>query len=288
MNTPSRIPLLVNPAAGGGRARAVARRVGDLPGVVPQIARDAAELASLVRDELRAGTTRLLVAGGDGSVHVAIQLLAGTACALGIVPAGRGNDLARALGLPLAPLAAAQRAISAEPRSVDLGVAGDRLFAGVASLGLDAEVASLARERGGGKWVYPYALVRALVRFRPPQFRIEHGADLIEGAGMLAAVANSPCYGGGMRIAPTAELADGLLDVVFVRSVSKIRLLSLFPRVYRGTHVSHPAVVVRRAVRVTIRVDRPLTWFADGEPLAAAGPAGTMIGVRPGALRVLA
>lgn len=291
MTSSTTVPLLVNPAARGGSTLSSVRSAVSQYPLDVRISRDAADFDAQIRRTVSEGSRRLLVAGGDGSLHAAIQVLAGTDCVLGIVPAGRGNDLARALGIPLDPAKAIDVAIGAAPRRIDLGVFDGRYFAGVAAIGFDGEVARFVQERaalGRGPLVYPYAVVRTLLGFRPPRFRIEHDAGVEEGLGMMAAVANSPCYGGGMQIAPDACLDDGLLDLVFVRSVGKLRLLGLFPRVYRGTHVGHPAVVVRQTRRVVVRVDRPSPIFGDGEPLAEAGPQGAEIGVRPAALLVAA
>lgn len=291
MTPPARLPLLVNPTAGRGRGLATVRGLAAALPLDPHVARDPQEFSALARRLVRAGAPRLLVAGGDGAVHAAIQVLAGTDCALGVVPTGRGNDLARALGIPLRARDAAEHALRARPRRIDLGGVGDRYFAGVAALGFDGEVARFVRERAGGAagpGVYPYAVIRTLLHFAPVGFRIRHDGGTIEAAGMLAAAANSPCYGGGMRIAPGARLDDGMLDLIFVRAVGRLRLLRLFPRVYRGAHVGHPAVVALRTARLTVAADRELTVFGDGEPLAHVGDRGTEIVVHPSALWVAA
>jgi len=285
------VPVVVNPAAGGGRAGRLLESIGALDNVVLQRAGDPSEVCRAAELAAHGGASRILVVGGDGTLHHAIQALAGTGCALGIVPAGRGNDLARALGLPLDPLAAARRALRTPPRAIDLGCIAGRFFAGVACAGLDAEVARLIRERRGrrwGRWAYALAAARAVATFRAPHFRIDHDEGRESGPGMLVAVANSPCYGGGMRIAPDAALDDGRLDLVFVRGLSPPRLLAALPRLYRGTHLSHPAVTSRLVRRVAIGADRPLAIFGDGEPLATTGAAGVLIEVRPGMLHVAA
>ncbi len=289
--TAAPLPLLVNPRAGGGRAKALAGLLSSLPGVRVSLATSADDFLLKVREAVGEGRTRLLVCGGDGSLHLAIQILAGSDCALGIVPAGRGNDLARALAVPCDPRAAAERALRVAPRRIDLGCLSGRLFACVAGAGFDGEVARFARERARGPCgglIYPYAVVRTLLTYSPPHFRIEHDGGIEEGPGTLAALANAPCYGGGMRIAPAAVLDDGRLDLVFVRRVSRLRLLLVFPRVYRGTHTSDPAFFTRRTTRARIHIDRPLTFFGDGEPLGPGGNGASEIEVRPGVLWVAA
>jgi diacylglycerol kinase (ATP) len=289
--TPELVPVVINPTAGGGRAGALYEALGALGGVALEIADDPAAIGRAARRAVESGRSRILVVGGDGTLHHAIQPLAGSRCALGVVPAGRGNDLARALGLPLDPLAAARRALSIPPRAIDLGRVAGRFFAGVACAGLDGEVARIVREssvRALGRWAYPLAAARALATFRPPHFRIDHGTAVEAGAGMLVAVANSAFYGGGMRIAPGALLDDGRLDLVFVRRLSPFDLLTALPRLYRGTHLAHPAVVSHRVERVRLSTDRPLTLFGDGEPLAECGADEIEIEVSPGLLSVVA
>jgi YegS/Rv2252/BmrU family lipid kinase len=279
--------LILNPAAGRGRAE-TSLGSGAVPGVL-DIVRPPDPDA--VRDEARravdAGDDRLLVGGGDGTLHHAIRGLAGSDCALGIVPLGSGNDLARALGVPLDPAAALRRALEAPVRRIDLGRIEGKPYGGVAGVGFDGECAGLAR-RGAllvrGRWVYPYAALRTLLTFRPPRLRIDTDAGCYEGRVMLAALANSPCYGGGMRVAPGAVLDDGRLDLVVVERVSRLRFLTLFPRVYRGTHVDLPEVRTLRVRTATLRADRDLTYYADGEPVAPCN--GSRVEVWPAALAV--
>jgi YegS/Rv2252/BmrU family lipid kinase len=277
--------------AGGGRARLALAALGAVDGVEIETAASAEDLAARAERHVRDGARRLLVAGGDGSIHAVIPAVAGTPCALGIVPLGRGNDLARALGLPLSPRPAVERALAAQARPIDLGESVGRLFAGVAAIGFDAEVARFVRDRRTGilgRLIYPYAVLRTLAAFRPMRFRIDHDGGTDEGPAWMVAIANSPIYGGGMRIAPEADLRDGAFDVVIVRGMSKARALAVFPRVYRGSHVRHPAVVVRRTTRAEIRCDRPVPCFADGEPIQDVGTDGATFRVRGAALRVLA
>lgn len=285
--------LLMNPRAGRlarrtSRAalRAEARRQG-IEVVLPESELD---LGRAVRQAVAEGRPRVLVAGGDGTLHQAIQVLAGSASALGVVPAGRGNDLARVLGVPLDPLEALALALAGPVRRIDLGRAGDRFFAGVGGVGLDGEVAAAAREGSG--WlpvglVYPWALLRTLPAFVPPRLRIEHAGGVWEGRAMLALFANGSTFGGGMRVAPDARPDDGLLDLVVVAALGKVELLRVFPKVYRGTHLHHPAITLARLSAARVLADRPLVPWGDGEPLGAA-EAELRFEVVPGALRVVA
>lgn len=284
------VTLLLNPTSGRGRAAALRERLSQVTGLEIRVTESAGELTERARRAVAGGADRLLVAGGDGTLHHAIQGLAGSRCALGIVPAGRGNDLARGLDLPLDPVAAARRALAGRPHRIDLGRIGGRLFAGVAGIGFDGEVARRASRTARlvrGRWIYPCALVRTLFSFEAPTLSIDHDGGSFHGRAMLAVLANGPCYGGGMYIAPRAKLDDGWLELVIVNELSPLRLLALLPRVYRRRDDPHPAVRRQRVRQAAIRSDRPLTFYGDGEPLAEIQPAGTTVDVWAGALGVL-
>lgn len=282
--------LLLSPGAGSRSRQRAARRLARVDGVECRTPRSLEELRAEVRGAVCDGHERLIVAGGDGTLHHAIQDLAGSSCALGIVPLGTGNDLARALGLPTDPTAALSRALGGERRVIDLGRAGTKVFAGVAGLGIDAEVNRWVNRPGRrfhGSWAYLLAALRCFLSYRPPQLDVEFDGGARSSRIMLAAVANSPMFGAGMRIAPQARLDDGLLDLVIVEPAAPWVLLSLVARVFRGTHVRSRAVHVSRIPRVVLRPDRELTLTADGEPLMAIGPEGRIIEAWPRALDVI-
>jgi diacylglycerol kinase (ATP) len=223
-----------------------------------------------VLDDLAA----LVVVGGDGMVRAGVNLVAGGTVPLGIVPAGTGNDVARALGLPADPVAAAralaEAVLEGRTRAVDAacvcGPDGDSWFAGVLGAGFDAVV----NERANGwRWVrgrsrYTLAVARELPVFRPRDYTLTLDGAPWRTRAMLVAVANGPSYGGGMRVAPAASMGDGLLDVLVVGPLSRREFVRVFPRVFRGTHVEHPAVTIRRAVRVDIAAEG-IVAYADGE-----------------------
>jgi diacylglycerol kinase (ATP) len=282
--------LLVNPAAGSGRgmafavtAAAVLRKAGIEVDVLAgrSAAHSAAAATQLVADGCRA----LIVCGGDGLVHLALQAVARSHTALGIIPAGTGNDVARALGLPLGdPAAAAQVITSAAPRFMDLGRVGDRWFGSVLAVGFDSRVNDRANRLRWphGKARFHAAVALELPRFRPLLFTLDLDGRRHEIEGMLVAVGNGGSYGGGMRICPAAELTDGLFEVTVVTAISTVKLLRLFPSVYPGTHVERPEVLTFRAAAVT--VDAPsVDGYADGERI---GPAPLRATVVPGAVRV--
>jgi diacylglycerol kinase (ATP) len=284
------IPLLFNASAAKGRSRRWLERFRAMPELDVRISPDSDDMEAQARQAASDGFERLLVAGGDGSLHYAARGLAGSDCALGVIPTGSGNDLARALGIGLDPMKAVERALEGEPKRIDLGEVENRLYLGVVGIGFDGEVAQYVNDMSGGPGgplAYPYALVRTLGRFRAPRIRVDHDQGSFEGKAMLAVLANSPFFGGGMRIAPQAELDDGLLDLVIVEELPRLLLLALFPRVYRGSHIGHPRVHCLRVKRATLHADRPLTCFADGEALTPLPATGATVEVRPGALLVV-
>jgi diacylglycerol kinase (ATP) len=250
------------------------------------IGRDVGESAQLAKSVVNDGTTTLVVVGGDGMVHLALQVVAGTDRTLGIIPAGSGNDIARTLGIPLgSPAAAAAIVANGVARTVDLGRSNGTWFGGVAAAGFDSRVNDRANRMGWppGRVRYNVAMLAELRVFTPIPYRIDADGNRIEAEAMLVAVANARSYGGGMLVVPDARVDDGLLDLLIVHPISKAELLRVFPRVYRGTHVTHPAVEIRHAT--SIRLDAPAVHtYVDGEPL---GPLPRTFDAVRNALRVL-
>ena len=266
------IRFLVNPSAGRGTGRANLDRIRVLAsklGAGLCVSRKVGDLAEQARRAAEDGVERLLVAGGDGTMHHAVQGLAGTACALGVIPLGSGNDLAGTLGVPPDVDAAVERAVSGEIRRIDLVRVGDAFSVSYAGVGFDSEVTRYANEMKilRGPLIYFYAVIHTLVTFVPPRMRIVHDAGEFEGRVMFTVVSNLPRFGGGMKIAPEARIDDGLLDLVIVKEVPKPVLLSIFPKVYNGRHVGHPAVRIVRTRRAEITIDRTMTMYGGGEPL---------------------
>jgi len=232
-----------------------------------------------------------LVFGGDGTMHLVAQGLAESATALAVIPLGTGNDLARALGVPKKMEAAIEMALRAPLRRIDLVRAGETLCIGYAGVGFDSEVAGCANQvkKLRGPLVYVYALVRTLASFVPPAMRVVYDGGTFEGRVMFTVAANLPSFGGGMKIAPEAKIDDGLLDLVIVRQIPKLTLLKVFPKVYGGKHLGHPAVLAVKTRRVEITLDREMMFFGGGEPLFPAKPGEPVrIEVVPGGLAVVA
>ncbi len=303
----SSLRLLVNPAAGRGTGARHLARLAELAAEIgagaPVISESAADLVEQARRAAAEGVERLLVAGGDGTLHHVVQGLAGTGCALGVVPVGSGNDLAGSLGVPAKLGDAVRWAATASVRWIDLLRAGERWAVGYAGAGFDAEVAGRVaaqapapgERRDGigsrlrGPLIYPWAVVETLIRFMPPVLSVRWDGGSFQGPAMFAVLANLPRFGGGMRIAPEARIDDGLLDVVVVRAIPRRTLLAVFPKVYSGRHVGHPAVITARAARAEVTADRPLAMFGGGEPLVALAPGEPVtVEVVPGALAVVA
>jgi diacylglycerol kinase family enzyme len=206
---------------------------------------------------------------------------------LGLVPAGRGNDFARQLGLPTDPEAAAEIIRAGHTRRVDVLESAGRVVLGSVYAGVDSVANAIANAspRVPGALVYPYGAVRALLTVRPAGYRLV--IDGVEWAtrGYSAVIANSGYYGAGMHIVPTAAVDDGLLDVLVIPDSSRWTLIASMREVYSGAHLRRPEVEVRRGRTVELAVDRPVPVYADGEPFADAP---LRVTVRAAALRVLA
>jgi diacylglycerol kinase (ATP) len=244
-----------------------------VPALVATVTADAAATSRLAAQAVQRGDDVLAVFGGDGTVHLAAQAVAGTATALAVVPGGSGNDLAAALGLPADPVAAAEHVADAlrsgRRRRIDVGqvVDGGR-FVTVLCTGFDASVNARANAMRwpAGPRRYDLAVLAELAALtsRPVRVRVDDSAVELEA--ILVAVGNGPCYGGGLRICPDAALADGLLDVIAIAAVSRRRLLRVFPSLRAGAHVREPEVTVLRGATVHIDGDPRWPVYADGEP----------------------
>jgi diacylglycerol kinase (ATP) len=289
--------LVHNPAAGGGRSARLLPPVLErlrAAGVEVELHRTVSLEDACLAARQAAGAVEVVVAmGGDGTVGACAAGLAGApdaSAALGIVPAGGGNDAARNLGLPFGdPLAAAAMLPSLGARRADLVLAGERCVLNAAGAGFDAEVSWRANQRlswAPARLRYVGAVLAELVSGRPGDFRLHLDGRVLDTSAWLIAVANSQSYGGGMRIAPAALLDDGLLDVVVIAGeLSKLGFLATFPKVFSGRHVEHPAVHVYRAARVELEAERPVAVHLDGEP---AGTLPASFKVAPAAIAVLA
>ncbi|HTJ32471.1 MAG TPA: diacylglycerol kinase [Dactylosporangium sp.] len=293
------IALLANPTAGKGRRAAL------LPAVVQRLGADGAAVAVLsggtaaeTRDKARQavadGCDALVAMGGDGTVHLGLQAVAGTGVAFGIVPAGTGNDFAVRLGLPLSPVAAAGVIADAlrdgTSRAIDLarleGADGTRAwFGAVLAAGFDAFVNERANRirwpRGPQR--YNRAIVEELATLRPRRYRMSLDGAATEFDSVLVAIGNTESYGGGFRIVPGADPTDGLLDVVVAEPLGRLTLMRLRPKVLKGTHVHDRRVSMHRARTIELAGDG-VTAYADGERIC---PLPVTVSCVPGALKLL-
>jgi YegS/Rv2252/BmrU family lipid kinase len=286
--------LLVNPASGGGRARKLLPEVeGELRR--RQIAFRMIETRSLkhgveeARRAADAGETPVVMSG-DGLIGQVGGALAGSGASLGILPGGRGNDLARVLGIPPEPAGAVAVLAQGNEREIDVGEVNGRRFLCIASFGFDSDANRIANEAHlvRGNLVYAYAAIRAMAAWRPATFSVNvNSMEPMTFRGYSVAVANSRAFGGGMYVAPHAKLDDGLFDIVVIGDIGKIRYLANLRKVFKGTHVEEDEVAELRAAGAEIKVsaDRDFAVYADGEHLADL-PA--TLRVLPRALRVIA
>jgi YegS/Rv2252/BmrU family lipid kinase len=286
-----RIRLLVNPSAGGGRAAAV------LPDVEAALARHGLEFtterttdlddARRLADEAATAGDAVVTLSGDGLVGCVAGVLRNRPEAvLGILPGGRGNDFARVLGIPRDAVAACDVIAGGTERVLDVGDVEGRTFIGIASFGFDSVANKIANEAPSrlGNLVYAYAALRALAGWKPARFDLELDGERHTFTGYSVACANSKAYGGGMFVAPDAELDDGMLDVVVCEDLPKRRFLRNLPKVFDGSAVNEPEVHVFRVARARVDADRPFVIYADGDPI---GELPAEISVAARALRVL-
>jgi diacylglycerol kinase (ATP) len=207
---------------------------------------------------------KIVVIGGDGMLHAAINNIQGNP--IGLIPAGTGNDFARALGLSLEdPIESIRRVLSADVEEVDLGKVGDEYFAAICSTGFDSVVNERANKLKWptGKMKYNIAMLLELPRFKPRSYKIVIDGKQMQTQAMLIAIANGLSYGGGMKVCPAADIQDGLLDIMILAPVPKLEFIRIFPSVFKGLHVTHPAVSILQGRSIQIKAEA--VAYADGE-----------------------
>jgi diacylglycerol kinase (ATP) len=287
-----RVIILFNPAAGRGRARRkfqaaleVLRRGGVETDV--QESRSVEHLRALACQALAEQPDAIVSAGGDGTHHYVLNVLAGSAVPMGTLPLGTGNDLAQGTGIPLDPRGAAAVLLKGKTKQIDLGRAGSSFYGGMAGVGLDAMVARYVNERAQrirGRLAYGWGVLRCLKAYQPRPLEVRAPGLNFRGEIMSVLIGNHPFYGGGFRIAPRARADDGLLDVCLIPAMSKLQLLPWIPRIYRGTHLAHPRIQYFQTPRIELHSPAPLDLFADGEFMQEL-PA--VVEIVPRALRVI-
>jgi diacylglycerol kinase (ATP) len=279
VTAPGSVVVVANPTAGDGKA---GRLIGKVNAILEQLGVDHEIRVSGSPEELEqlahaAGEQGGIVAvlGGDGSVNLAVNGLAGTSGTLAVLPAGTGDDFAKAIDV--GKLEDATRLL-ADPKTVDVDLIGvtagveQRRFINVAGAGFDSEVSDVAagmRRRLGSRAHYAIATVKTLPRFVPARFHLDLDGSSIDVDAMLVVVGNSYAYGGGMKVLPQASIVDGALDICIVTAMSKAAFLRAFPKVYVGKHATHPNVMMLRGTDLKVEANRRVSVFADGEKVGS-------------------
>ena len=299
-----KLVVVINPSASFGNRRSVGPAlVSTLRGLGHEVTSltepSFAELNEAARKAIAKKPDAFIVVGGDGMVSLGVNLLAKTKVPLGIVPSGTGNDMARALGIPFDNTEAAVEtlvaALAAGPRTIDAGLirhvseSGEKKetwFACALSAGFDAVVNeranTMTRPKGPSRYII--ALVLELITLKPIEYALTLDGVVTTTKAALISIGNGVSLGGGMKITPDAKLDDGLLDVLVVQPLGRVAFMRIFPRVFKGEHVTDPRVSIYRAKRVAI-ASPGVAAFADGERL---GLLPIDVEVVPNALRVLA
>jgi diacylglycerol kinase (ATP) len=267
--------LAINPASGRGRAQRQAKLASeyfrsrdiDVREIEGRSLQDFREKLLICLDSEE--VSGVIALGGDGFIHEIIQHLVSRDIPLGVIPCGTGNDFARSIGVFDLPFTRQLELIEKHDAThIDLGRVQDQWFAAILSSGFDALVNDRANSMRWprGRMRYNIAMIEKLIALRPHSYRIRVDERYLEVQATLVTVANGSSYGGGMKVCPDASINDGLFDVMVLGRVSRIELLKVFPKVYRGGHVGHPAVTFYRCNEIDI--DGSGSSFADGEPIA--------------------
>ncbi len=267
--------IVINPVSGSGKGAVLGREVAgyfakhDLDYTVIT-ATSAQKLKSNLDSYLDLPEGRncqgVIAVGGDGLAHLVIQSVAPRRIPFTVIPAGTGNDLVRALGWDLDSITSQLNYVTTEkPTPIDLGMVDSEWFGAILSTGFDSVVNERANKMTWpkGPMKYNIAIARELPSFQPISYTIELDTQLLQVEAMLIAVANGSSYGGGMQVCPDASMSDGLFDVMILHPVSKFEFVKVFPKVFKGEHVSHPQVRIYRSAKVSIS-SRAIA-YADGE-----------------------
>jgi diacylglycerol kinase (ATP) len=293
--------VLANPTAGGGLGREALPRLQQFAlekrwRAEFRSAGSSAEFAQIAREEAAAGRVRIFALGGDGTFQALLNAVAGSASvSLGVLPAGGGNDLASALGLPLDPVQAAEmilmqgEAVRLDAARVRTADGAERLYMGGGGVGLDAEAARFASgvyRKMRGRSRYLLSAIRALGNFRGIDVRVSlEGAEQtsLQGTALVLGILNTPSYGAGLRLAPEAQMEDGRLDLVLLENLSALEIAGILPRLAISGEIRTARIQRHRVTRVRIETERPCAFHADGE---IVGMTPVEIAVVPGAMRV--
>ena len=271
-----KIKLIINPEAYRGKAKKKIEQIKEYIKKIdvdfsidftqrPKHATGLAKRATTDKFEI------VVAVGGDGTVHEVLNGIYGSNSSLGIIPIGAGNDISTCLGIPQKDIKKAIEIIKVgKKKKFDLGRINGEYFMGVAGTGFDTMVVDFTFKHRNllkllGSLFYIYGVYNVLIRFKPIFFKLTTKETVIEKKAMTIAVGNSWMYGGGMKVVPDAKLDDGLFDVCIVEEISKLEFLKVFPRVFSGTHITHPAVKIFRTDFLRIESDIKMSVQADGE-----------------------
>jgi len=272
----------VNPASAGGQALKalpiVHERLDRLGAPHRTVTTRSTEHAAEEAARAAAQGETVAALSGDGLLRPLAGALKGTSVALAVIPCGRGNDLARVLGIPTDPAEAAQLAVDGPEKLLDVADVDGVPFVGIASFGFDSEANRIANEAKlvRGNAVYLYAALRALAAWKPAAFSVSVDGERHEVSGYSVAVGNSKAYGGGMIVLPEAELDDGKLDVLISKDGSKLAFLRGVFQTFKAAHVDSPNAQFLRGATIEVSSDRPFVIYGDGDP----------IGTTPATMRV--
>ncbi|WP_216828300.1 diacylglycerol/lipid kinase family protein [Alkalihalobacterium elongatum] len=272
--------FIINPTSGNGRGGIVWKSIESelirkKTNFKAHLTRDKAQVAEIIKGLNPELTTAVVVVGGDGTVHDVVNCLQHMKIPLGIIPAGTGNDYARSMSIPKNYEQALERILSGEKKKIDILHVGERICMTVIGIGFDGKVAQLANESkskkllnniGLGKFTYLIIVLKLLFKYKPTKVTLELDNVTYEFEKVwLIAVANLPYYGGGMYICPHAISDDGAFDVCIVNNISKFKILQIFPKVFQGQHINHPAVTVLKGKTIKVISDIPVIIHGDGE-----------------------
>ena len=266
--------IIANPISGKGKSKVIADKAYERLTSSGRKGRLAlttqrGDAHRIAQEAIQNGCRWLIACGGDGTIHEIVNAIAARSdVVLGLIPCGRGNDFARALGIPKDPDRAIQALLNGRPFQIDVGKVGDLYFDTIVTCGYDAEVSRRASEANvpfSGTATYVYTAITTLFGYKTPAARLEGDFGVYEGDILLAATGITPHYGGGFKIVPDAVMNDGLFDVCIIKPVSRLTVLSMLIKLFWGGHRDHPAVSIKRTKSLTIHTEPPTLLYADGE-----------------------
>ncbi|MBE5784643.1 MAG: diacylglycerol kinase family lipid kinase [Clostridiales bacterium] len=284
--------FIVNPVSGGGRGKSAfleAEKLMKEKGVPYEAVYSEwpGHAVTLAKEAAERGESCIVAVGGDGTVNEVASAVCGRGIRMGVLPFGTGNDLARVAPFPMDVGAAVDTLIAGYTRPMDAGMANDRFFLNVAGFGFDADVLqNTTRFKGRFRGMIPYLLgiAATLSRLRHMKLTFTHDGKTESRTGVLVSVGNGQYFGGGMRALPTADLYDGLFDVIVINDLALPRLVSLLPRFIKGKHMDHPAVEHIRTAEFTVTCEEPSTLNLDGE---LGGSTPVTFRILPGAIPMI-